>query len=57
VSTPAEKEGVILSQKELQRIEAIKNAVQGRLTVDEAVELLQLSTRQVKRFCGDWILF
>jgi hypothetical protein len=30
VSTPAEeKEGVILSQKKLQRIEVIKNAVQA----------------------------
>ena len=38
-----------MSQKELQRIKVIENAVQGRLTVDEAAQLLQLSERQVKR--------
>lgn len=38
-----------MSQKELQRIKVVENAVQGRLGVTEAAELLQLSTRQVKR--------
>jgi len=38
-----------LSQKELQRVKVIENAVQGRITVAKASELLQLSTRQVKR--------
>lgn len=38
-----------MSQKELQRIKVIENAVQGRLTVSHAAELLQVSERQVKR--------
>jgi transposase len=38
-----------LSQKELQRIKVVENAVEGRLSVAEAAELLQLSSRQVKR--------
>ena len=38
-----------LSQRELQRVKVIENAVQGRITVGEASSLLQLSTRQVKR--------
>ena len=38
-----------MSQKELQRIQVVENAVAGRLTVREAAELLQLSERQVKR--------
>lgn len=38
-----------LSQRELQRVKVIENAVQGRITVAEASELLQLSPRQVKR--------
>lgn len=38
-----------LSQRELQRVKVIENAVQGRITVAEASGLLQLSTRQVKR--------
>lgn len=38
-----------LSQREIQRIKVIENAVQGRLTVKEAAELLQISERQVKR--------
>jgi predicted HTH domain antitoxin len=38
-----------LSQKELQRVKVIENAVEGRLTVGEAGELLGLSERQVKR--------
>jgi transposase len=40
---------VTLSQKELQRIKVVENAVEGRLSVSEAAELLQLSSRQVKR--------
>jgi len=40
---------VTLSQKELQRIKVIENAVQGRVTVGQAAELLHLSERQVKR--------
>jgi transposase len=40
---------VTLSQKELQRVKVIENAVQGRLTTARAAELLQLSERQVKR--------
>jgi hypothetical protein len=38
-----------LSQKELQRVKVIENAVEGRLTVGQAGELLGLSGRQVKR--------
>ncbi len=38
-----------LSQNELQRVKVIENAVQGRITVGHASDLLQLSTRQVKR--------
>ncbi len=38
-----------MSQKELQRIKVIENAAQGRLSLGEAAELLQLSKRQVKR--------
>ena len=38
-----------LSQKELQRIKVIEDVVQGRLTAREAAELLQVSTRQIKR--------
>jgi len=38
-----------LSQKELQRVKVIENAVAGRLTVRQAGELLGLSQRQVKR--------
>jgi len=51
-----------LSQRELQRLKVIENAVQGRITVAEASGLLQLSTRQVKRLKaryepdqGDWV--
>jgi transposase len=38
-----------LSQRELQRVKVIENAVWGRTTVVEASSLLQLSPRQVKR--------
>jgi len=38
-----------VSQKELQRLKVVENAVDGRLSVAEAAELLQLSDRQVKR--------
>jgi len=38
-----------LSQRELQRVKVIENAVQGRITVAEASGLLELSVRQVKR--------
>ena len=38
-----------LSQKELQRVKVIENAVAGRLTVRQAGDLLGLSQRQVKR--------
>jgi len=40
---------VTVSQKELQRLKVVENAVDGRLSVAEAAELLQLSDRQVKR--------
>jgi transposase len=40
---------VIVSQKELQRVKVIENAVAGRLSVSEAARLLQLSERQVQR--------
>jgi Homeodomain-like domain len=42
-----------LSQRELQRVKVIENAVEGRLTVREASELLGLSERQVKRLKGE----
>lgn len=38
-----------LSQKELQRVKVIENAVLGRVTVEEASRLLSLSQRQVQR--------
>jgi len=38
-----------LSQKELQRVKVIENAVAGHITVAEAAKLLTLSERQVKR--------
>jgi hypothetical protein len=38
-----------LSQKELQRVKVIENAVAGHITVAEAAKLLSLSERQVKR--------
>ena len=51
-----------MSQKELQRIKVVDNAVSGRLKVSEAAELLQLSERQVTRLKGrvtseavDWV--
>lgn len=43
-----------MSQKELQRIKVVENAVEGRLSVAEAAELLQLSDRQVKRLKRDY---
>lgn len=43
-----------MSQKELQRIKVVESAVEGRLSVAEAAELLQLSTRQVKRLKCDY---
>jgi hypothetical protein len=39
-----------LSQNEVQRVKVIENAVHGRITVQEASRLLELSTRQVKRW-------
>jgi len=42
-------QGVNLSQQQLQRVKVIENAVQGRMTVGEAAELLHLSRRQVQR--------
>jgi transposase len=38
-----------MSQKELQRVKVIENAVEGRITIAKASELLGLSPRQVKR--------
>lgn len=38
-----------MSQKELQRVKVIENAVAGHITVAEAAGLLRLSGRQVKR--------
>ena len=38
-----------MSQEQLQRIKVIENAVEGRISVAEAGELLGLSLRQVKR--------
>jgi transposase len=39
-----------MSQTELQKVKVIENAVQGRITVAEASQLLNLSPRQVKRW-------
>ena len=39
-----------MSQTELQKLKVIENAAQGRITVTEASQLLNLSTRQVKRW-------
>lgn len=38
-----------MSQRELQRVKVIENAVEGRITVEQASTLLKLSPRQVKR--------
>ena len=38
-----------LSQKQLQRIKVIENAVEGRLTAEQAAEYLGLSRRQIQR--------
>ena len=38
-----------MSQQELQRIKVIENAVEGRVGVARAAELLELSPREVKR--------
>lgn len=38
-----------LSQRELQRVKVIENAVAGHITVVEAARLLSLCGRQVKR--------
>jgi len=43
-----------LSQRELQRVKVIENAVQGRVTVAEASGLLQLSARQVQRLKANY---
>jgi len=43
------KGDILLSQKEARRSYIIEEAVAGRLTVRQAAELLNLSTRQVKR--------
>ncbi len=43
-----------MSQKELQRIKVVESAVEGRLSVAEAAELLQVSDRQVKRLKRDY---
>src|SRR5271169_939138 len=40
---------VTMSEKELQRVKVIENAVEGRLKVGEAARLLQVSARQVQR--------
>jgi transposase len=40
---------VTMSQKDLQRVKVIENAVSGRQSVSEAARLLQLSQRQVQR--------
>jgi len=43
------RETIALSQKELQRVAVISQTVQGNLICARAAELLELSTRQVKR--------
>ncbi len=47
-------EGDIERERELQRVKVIENAVEGRLKVSEAAELLQLSGRQLKRLKQDY---
>ncbi len=51
-----------MSQEQLQRIKVVENAVEGRISVAQAAELLGLSTRQVKRLkrrsqnrTADWV--
>ena len=51
-----------LSQGQLQRIKVIENAVKGRISVEEAAELLGLSARQITRLkqqsqqeLADWV--
>jgi transposase len=41
-----------MSQSELQKVKVIENAVEGRITVAQASQLLGLSARQVKRLKG-----
>ena len=43
------RETITLSQKELQRVAVISQTLQGNLSCARAAELLDLSTRQVKR--------
>ncbi|MDQ6698646.1 MAG: ISNCY family transposase [Acidobacteriota bacterium] len=52
-----------MTQKQLQRLKVIENAVEGKLTVVEASVLLGISPRQVKRYKArfdarvhDWVL-
>jgi transposase len=40
---------VTLSQKQLQRIKVVENVAEGRLTIQQAADLLGLSRRQVQR--------
>ena len=51
-----------MSQKELQRMKVVENAVSGRPKVSEAAKMLQLSERQMTRLKGrvtgdavDWV--
>jgi transposase len=41
---------VTVTQKQLQRLKVIENAVEGKLTAGEAAALLGVSIRQVKRY-------
>lgn len=43
-----------MSQQELQRLKVVESAVDGRVSVAEAAELLGVSGRQVKRLKGDY---
>ena len=43
-----------MSQQELQRLKVVENAVEGRLSIAEAAELLGVSGRQVKRLKSNY---
>lgn len=43
-----------MTQKQLQRLKVVENAVQGKLTVEEASTLLVRSARQVKRYKSEF---
>lgn len=48
---PGIGEGLIMSRRDIDRVHAIRNVLEGRLKQRQAAEILGLSVRQVKRLC------